>query len=83
MHMGLGEQNNAQEKIVHQFIHDIEQFDRLQLPVFIGVTIQQSAGIYYFVIVFNNYQNIRQITDAYLIQLVLLIRDACSNTAAT
>jgi hypothetical protein len=73
-----------QEKLtVHQFIRDIEQFDRLQLPVFTGVTIQQSARIYYFVIVFNNYQNVRRITHAYLIQLVLLIHAACSNTAAT
>jgi hypothetical protein len=68
---------------VHQFIHDIKQFDRLQLPVFIGVTIQQSAGIYYFVIVFNNYQNVRQMTNAYLIQIVLLIHAACLNTAVT
>jgi hypothetical protein len=33
--------------MVHQFIRDIEQFDRLQLPVFTGVTIWQNAGIYY------------------------------------
>ena len=83
MHMGLSEQNNARKTTVHQFIHDIEQFDRLQLTVFTGVTIQQNAGIYYFVIVFNNYQNVQRMTHAYLIQLVLLIHPACSNTATT
>ena len=49
MHMELDEQNNARETTVHQFIRDIEQFARLQLPVFTDVTIQQNRGNDYFI----------------------------------